>query len=130
MSRITWDDSYSVGIKEIDEQHKQWIGIINELHDSLIEGKELTEIGRKSLLAMEEYGIFHFTFEERYMEKIGYTDLPHHKREHEHFLQETRQVIRDEEAGHLVLNTEVMGMLMNWLTRHITGSDKKYSATV
>ncbi len=127
MSRIVWDDSYSVNIKEIDEQHKHWIGIINELHDRLIGGEGLTEIGRKSLQAMEEYGVFHFSFEEEYMKKIGYPDLPHHTREHKKFLEQIRSVRRDEAEGHIVLNSEIMKILMNWLIQHIKGSDKKYS---
>ncbi|MFZ5761204.1 MAG: bacteriohemerythrin [Thermodesulfobacteriota bacterium] len=127
MSRITWNDSYSVGIEEIDAQHKKWIAIINELHDSLIEGRQLTEIGMKSLQAMEEYAVFHFDFEEQYMERIGYTDLPHHKREHEMFLEKIRGIIRETEEGHLVLNTQIMKILTSWLTEHIQGSDKKYS---
>ena len=128
MPRIIWDDTFNVNVKEIDEQHKEWISIINELHDTLMGGKDLSKITSKSLKAMADYGTFHFAFEEEYLKKIGYPDLVAHKREHEAFLTKTRQYVRDEEEGKLVLNTKVMQVLMDWLTNHILTSDKKYSA--
>ena len=127
MARITWDDSFSVHVEEIDEQHKKWISIINELHDSLMGGKDLSKITGKSLQAMLDYGEFHFAFEEEYMQKIGYQNLAAHKIEHEKFLEKIRQYVRDEKAGKLILNTKVMKVLMDWLTNHIMSSDKKYS---
>jgi len=36
---INWDERYSVGFELIDEQHKQLVGMINELYSSFIEGK-------------------------------------------------------------------------------------------
>jgi hemerythrin len=31
MSQIEWNDAYSVGVEEIDRQHKEFIRIINRL---------------------------------------------------------------------------------------------------
>ena len=81
MDRIVWDNSFSVGIEEIDEQHKKWISIINDLHDALMSGKNLGSITGKSLKAMEEYAHFHFSFEEEYLQKAGYPYLENHKKE-------------------------------------------------
>lgn len=127
MPRIEWNDTFSVNVEEIDEQHRKWIDIINTLHDSLLGRKGLDEITLKSLKAMEEYGAFHFGYEEEYMARINYPDLPAHKKEHEEFLNKVRKYVEDEEAGKLVLNTEVMKMLMDWLQNHILRSDKRYS---
>ena len=30
---IEWNDELSVGIQEIDEQHKVLVGLVNEMHD-------------------------------------------------------------------------------------------------
>ncbi|MCB2184596.1 MAG: bacteriohemerythrin [Desulfobulbaceae bacterium] len=128
MPRIIWDETFSVNEKEIDEQHQKWISIINELHDSLIQGKNLTNITGKSLKSMADYGEFHFRFEEAYMEKQGYEDLENHKIEHEKFREMIKKYVRDEEDGKLILNTEVMKVLMDWLTNHILITDKKYSS--
>ncbi|NJM14282.1 MAG: hypothetical protein HC896_01855 [Bacteroidales bacterium] len=42
MSLITWNEKYSVGIKEIDNQHVNLVNIINELHDAMLKGKGKT----------------------------------------------------------------------------------------
>ena len=34
MSLIQWDDSYSVGVAELDAQHQRLIQMINELNDA------------------------------------------------------------------------------------------------
>ncbi len=130
MPHIVWDDSFSVHVKEIDEQHKKWIGIINDLHDSLIKGEGFEEITGKSLRAMEEYGIFHFSFEEQYMAEIGYSDLASHKHEHDEFLKKISQYVQDEAAGKLILNTEIMKMLKGWLVNHILQCDMLYADKV
>jgi hemerythrin len=127
MPRITWDETFSVNNKEIDEQHQKWISIINELHDSLIKGNNLDSITAKSLKSMRDYAEFHFGFEEQYMLKRGYPDLENHKLEHGKFREMITKYVRDEENGKLILNTEIMKVLMDWLTNHILLSDKKYS---
>ena len=32
---IEWNDELSVGIQEIDEQHKVLVGLVNEMHDAI-----------------------------------------------------------------------------------------------
>ena len=39
MALLTWQDKYSVGIAQIDDQHKQLIIMINELNDAMLAGK-------------------------------------------------------------------------------------------
>jgi hemerythrin len=36
MPLVSWSDELSVGIEEIDEQHRQFINIMNELHSAII----------------------------------------------------------------------------------------------
>ena len=39
MSLITWDESLSVNVAEIDRQHQKRVAMINELHDAMKSGK-------------------------------------------------------------------------------------------
>jgi hypothetical protein len=45
MALYDWNESYSVGVKTMDDQHKKLIGMINQLHDAMKEGKGSSEIG-------------------------------------------------------------------------------------
>jgi hemerythrin-like metal-binding protein len=129
MSKITWNDSFSVKNDEIDNQHKKWIEMINDLHDVLIQDNfdNLQKITVQTLDAMNEYVRYHFSAEEKYMQKIGYPGLPSHKTLHEQFYLRITTLHSDIQAGKLVLNTEIMKTLTHWLQEHILNEDMKYS---
>lgn len=130
MQRIAWDETFSVHVKEIDEQHKKWIEIINRLHETLMRprGDDLVRITRQTFNDMEEYVRFHFSFEEEYMRSIGYPGLATHTREHDIFLARIKQYKQDLQEGELILNSEIMKILINWLQSHILDQDKQYAA--
>ncbi|MGB9912684.1 MAG: hemerythrin, partial [Candidatus Kapaibacteriota bacterium] len=46
MAFIEWNDNYSVGVSIIDNQHKQLIRIINELHEGMGTGKGKDVLGK------------------------------------------------------------------------------------
>ena len=58
--RIEWDTSFSVDNDEIDAQHKAWIGTLNTLHDSMIDGE--AEDTRKVIIASLEAMISYTRF--------------------------------------------------------------------
>ena len=39
MSLITWNDTLSIKVEEIDIQHRRLVELINELHDAMSQGK-------------------------------------------------------------------------------------------
>jgi len=127
MSLITWSDKYSVNIKEIDEQHKKLVGMINELHDAMMHAK-----GKEASLAiinkMAEYTKYHFSTEEKYMKQFGYPDYNAHKLSHEKFVEQVLEFKKEYETGKTGLSFDLLNFLKNWLVTHIQSSDKKYSA--
>ena len=129
MSRIIWNDSFSVNNRCIDEQHKQWVVIINELHDALIGS---VNIGKDavidSLTAMDDYTRFHFAHEEEFMRRVNYPEYDAHVKIHESFLNTVSEYVDSIWNERLVLNTEMMGVLMNWLQQHILEEDMKFSS--
>jgi len=127
MPRIYWDESFSVNNEEIDKQHKKWIAIMNELHDSLMEGNINEYKTVNTIESMKEYVRDHFTYEEEYMQKINYPDLALHKNIHSKFYVQVSDYYNDIKSGRIVLTTEIMKILINWLKNHILIEDKKYS---
>ena len=40
MVLFEWDDTYSVNVGEIDEQHQKLVGMLNDLHEAMEQGKD------------------------------------------------------------------------------------------
>ncbi|MFN3309093.1 MAG: bacteriohemerythrin, partial [Anaerolineales bacterium] len=67
MSLITWSDEFSVNIKEIDNQHRQLIEMVNQLQRAMKEGKGAAALN-DILQRLIDYTDYHFSTEERMME--------------------------------------------------------------
>ena len=125
MSLIEWREEFSVGIDEIDGQHRKWIGIINDLHDSLTQSKG-DDVLSRLVREMEEYTDFHFSEEEKLLERAGYPDLSKHRLTHYSFRQQVLRLKGEILNGEMVLRTQVMSIVKNWLEEHILREDKAY----
>ncbi len=123
---ITWDDSFSVNVAEIDEQHKKWIEITNDLHDSIMKGIAGNLTG-KIINSMIEYVEFHFTYEENYMKKNKYNNLTEHRQIHSNFIKKIKKYHQKHQSGKIVFNRAIMEELIDWLQDHILKEDKQYA---
>lgn len=128
MSLMEWTSDLSVGVREIDDQHKKLIGLINKLHDAMRagQGKQALEGTLQELAA---YTVYHFQTEEKYMEKFSYVRLPSHKAEHAAFVKKVTDFQNEYAAGRLGLTLDLMNFLRDWVSSHIQKTDKQYSAT-
>ncbi len=127
MALINWNDSYSVNIKSIDEQHRKLVVIINELHDAMKTGKGKQALS-KIFDELVDYTHTHFTFEEKLMEKHAYNELSLHKQTHQNLIKQLNNFIESYNKGNTALSINVMNFLQDWLIGHIQGSDKKYTS--
>lgn len=130
MAHIIWDESYSVGNQELDEQHKRWIDIHNRLHDELLTGSvdSLKAVTTATLREMHRYVNHHFSCEERYMLQIGFPEAREHWRLHKDFDNLIYSMLREIEDGDMpVLNSELVKIMQNWLVNHILVEDRKFT---
>lgn len=127
MPLIDWSRDFSVNIRELDSQHKRLVNLINELHDAMLAGKGRDMLG-KVLSGLAEYTAAHFSKEEDVMESNGYPFYTPHKREHTEFAIKVIQTKREFDRGRIVLGTEMMRFLKDWLSNHIIKSDKAYTS--
>ena len=127
MALITWSDALSVNIKELDDQHKCLIELVNKLHDSMKSGKGNDVIG-PVLSDLLSYTSFHFATEEKYFQQYAYPEFPRHKKEHNELTHKTKTLNNSYREGKLTITIEVMTFLKDWLSNHILVSDKKYSS--
>jgi hemerythrin-like metal-binding protein len=123
---VDWSENYSVGISEIDEQHKKLVDIINDLFDAFLKQESQKIIG-KIIEDLVEYTIYHFKSEEQFFEKHHYSGTEAHIAEHDAFTEQIRKFSEEFNAGKVTVSDEVMTYLKEWLIKHIIGSDKRYS---
>ncbi|MBI5142129.1 MAG: bacteriohemerythrin [Nitrospirae bacterium] len=126
MALFTWDDRFSVNVREIDEQHKRLIGMINELHDGMKSGGGKAAVA-PILKRLVDYTLYHFSTEERYMAQHRYPGELAHKTEHKKFTDKVMDFHKKFDAGTAAVSLELMTFLKSWLTDHIMVTDKKYS---
>ncbi len=122
---IDWTDDLSVGVKEIDQQHKRFLVIINELYDALENQNEKTVLG-DILGKLESYAMYHFMTEEKYMDELGFDGAEEHKAEHKSLslkIADFRTEYQDDEEKYA---QELLHFLKDWLTHHLMEVDKKY----
>lgn len=128
MSLIEWKDSFSVGVKAIDDDHKKLISLVNELHDGILAGHSREALG-PVLDKLVSYTKTHFKREEDFFTRTRYPGTDAHKKEHDELLQKAGELQQRYKGGATsMLSLETMSFLKNWLSHHISGSDKAYQA--
>ncbi|MBX3008862.1 MAG: bacteriohemerythrin [Melioribacteraceae bacterium] len=127
MALISWNENYSVKIRDIDDQHKKLIDLINELHDAMKSGRGKEVVG-KTLSELLKYTSNHFGFEEKLFAQYNYPEGRTHSKTHKDLIDQLKEFISKYESGQNTLSIELMNFLKDWLTNHIMGTDKKYTS--
>ncbi len=134
MAFMEWKPEMSVGVPEIDDDHRVLIAVINELAE--IQGREdrVSEL-RGCFSHLKSYAEFHFSREEAMMRTAGFPALDGHQAEHRAFeakmaeLQETLEG-DDGKAAVSAVNEKLLSYLKNWLQHHILVIDQAYAPSV
>lgn len=128
IKKIEWDDSYLLGVPEIDSQHKKLISIANELYD-VVTGNE-AEYKKKMpeiLKKLTDYTQYHFSSEEELQKKIGYTGLEAHKNAHSFFIKEVDFQIKNLSAENKNSVLSFYNYIASWVFNHIAKADKVWA---
>ncbi len=126
MPLVAWDDKLSVKVAMIDNQHKKWLDMINDLHEAMRSGKG-NDIMGKILKGLLDYTRTHFSTEEQLFQQYSYPDAPAHVDQHKAFIKKIEQIKTDFDSGSMGLSIKVMTLLKDWLVNHIKTVDQKYS---
>ena len=125
MESINWKDEFSVGVKELDDQHKKLLTMINKL---IIEQKTLTDPKTIAdlLTEMTDYAQVHFRAEEYLMAEYGYEQKTLQEKQHQDFIDKTISFCSASDIGPNILSTALLDYLGTWLVEHILQEDLKY----
>ncbi len=129
MALLTWNDSYSVKVDKMDEQHQKLFGLINSFYDEV--GKQSQDKLIFDLIAgMKDYTILHFNEEEQLMQQCNYPGLTEHKKEHADFISKVSDLEEKLKSGKMIISFEITNFLKDWIKKHINESDQQYSAYI
>jgi hemerythrin len=126
---MQWTPDLSVGVKEIDDQHKELISRLNALGEAMMKGLGKEEIGAL-LDFLGSYVVTHFGTEERHMARTNYPSAAAHKAQHQELIADFTKFRAEFDSAGAKLSL-VLGLntkLVAWLKNHICGTDKQLGA--
>ncbi|MDN3510141.1 MAG: bacteriohemerythrin [Candidatus Jettenia sp. CY-1] len=125
MEKILWGEGFSVGVRDLDEQHKQIIIMVNtliEMNDTKVD----SEIISDTLTKMTRYATDHFNKEEQYMLEYNYPEYSLQKKQHQEFKRKTVDFCMETMIHNTTVPIAIFTYLKSWWTNHILKDDMKY----
>jgi len=124
---LVWDNVLSVGVNEIDDDHRKLIHIFNILNHA-ITARESKEYLAATLTELVNCTVWHFSHEERLMLKHHYPETAEHKTEHQELIQSALELQREVMASNQSFSEDQLQFLERWLTEHILTADGRLGA--
>ncbi len=126
MTYFPWSNDYSVGIRIIDNDHKDLFGMVNALHAESKADAPAKNIDNL-LAALSRYVEEHFEREEELMAAYNYPGLSAHKLKHKELALDVH-ALRKAHASQprRIDRDKLLEYLKNWLSNHIMRSDMDY----
>ena len=122
---MTWNDKLSVGVKQVDDDHRKLLAMANNLYEAIEAGRGKQDL-EKTLDDLLDYTTFHFAREEELFFRTGYPGAVRHKKEHDNMIKQVLQIQARYRVGSQPLTLEVMVFLKDWLFDHILVSAARY----
>jgi len=123
---IIWNNRYSIGVTEIDNQHKKLFEFLNSYHKSLVAPKDGTTVSdavKSTVDNLIKYTTYHFREEEKLMNSIQGVDFSSHIEQHKDFCSKITTLNTKVLSGKNV-SFELFDFIKTWLINHILISDK------
>lgn len=122
---IEWQENLSIGVLEIDIQHKLLFDKVNAFLVACHTETESEGLYRLFWF-LEAYTITHFNQEEKLMQQVGFPDFPKHRESHLAFADEIgnlKERLKNEGPTQTLINTITM-FISGWLIQHISHMDR------
>lgn len=126
-----WRDNLETGNSTIDSQHKELINAGNELLIACSEGKGREKISSTGKFLLD-YTKKHFGDEERLQMQNKYPDYQNHKKLHEYFVVEVKNLVTELETNgaNVVMVGKINNLISGWLFNHISREDVKVATHI
>jgi hemerythrin len=124
VSLIAWRDEFTIGLPDVDHEHRKLIAMINALHESLGPAADVERVVA-ALGEIHARIAAHFALEEREMRKLDYILVCEHKDDHERLLDDILDIM-DAVESPADYDSEALGeRLSKWFTDHFRSHDAR-----
>ena len=124
---VEWGERYATGIPLIDEQHKELINLTNALFDACLQGDQTAQVFKDTVRGVADYINYHFSAEEKMLEKINYPELAEHKKQHAILAKQVLENIRLFQEGRKFIPNSFVRAMKDWILAHIAVVDRRYA---
>jgi hemerythrin len=126
---LVWSQNLSTGNDQIDDQHKELFDRINKLIEAMKAGKG-RDVIEETFKFVNQYLVVHFGTEERLMTAHKYPEYDSHKKQHESFTNQFKDLKTrlDKEGVTSTIVVETQPLLVDWWYNHVNKVDKLLGA--
>lgn len=122
MKLMSFGKEQKIGIKNIDNQHKEIVTTINHLYEIRNEGKAEILKSFDSLIGQLKV---HFNSEETLMKENKFLHFISHKLEHDRALDKYQTYYNNIKLGKEEFDSQILLSMKNWFEAHLLKKDKK-----
>ena len=124
--KIAWSDCLSVGVPEMDEEHRQFISRVNDLNKAIIDSADKATVERLMNLMLME-ATHHFCHEQQLLARRKYPGTVAHTAMHVELTAQFARVIKEIEESDISFVWAFKGLrLKQLLVEHLLKEDMKY----
>jgi hemerythrin-like metal-binding protein len=124
--QMTWDDAMSVGLPEIDEDHKRFIALVDDFNKSIAVRTAITEV-RKRLQDIVDDAVRHFAYEENLLNEWRYPGADEHARIHAQLVTVLQEILAKIASGYDAEWVEAGLKIKEVLIHHIRTEDIRFA---
>jgi hemerythrin-like metal-binding protein len=122
MNLIEWREEFSIGLPEVDHEHRELIQHINALHAQLDAGADASHVA-EILGDIHTEIAAHFALEEKSMKSLGYDDYAAHKSDHELLLDDILDILDEVHSTGDYEADALAERLSTWFGAHFRSHD-------
>jgi hemerythrin-like metal-binding protein len=127
MALMTWEESMSIGVPEVDAQHQRLFDMANEVAAVLEQGFDRQAVDQ-ALRALCDYAVEHFAAEEALMDPEGYPEYDRHLNEHLNCTTKALDFLEAFSEEKEVDMAEFLQFVAFWIRDHVLNMDQTLGA--
>ncbi len=125
--KLEWCSEFSVGVDELDQEHRQILSVINLIQANLEEGVKSPFVS-ECLTLLTRYAKEHFAHEEELMRQCGYPGIEAHIEIHRSYRKKVVELCQRTTSRDEAVPLELLSYVTSWWNSHILSEDKAYSS--